>query len=117
MRRIRKLLYVAKPYNYGLHVPAMLDTGVWSPIFARLTKLQIVAEQPLTQKHWVGAASLEYKVVGWCRWFEPNLKYIAEQLSPSVYVEIDHNDMQETKSLVRNYLPNRHFVVHTGEGD
>lgn len=47
IRRIGRTQVVMKPESVTYRRMLMIDTTLWSPVFAQLTKLSIVAQQPL----------------------------------------------------------------------
>ena len=116
IQRIRKLRIIVQ--DAGCQYPDRVpDYELWSPILARLTKLQIVAKQPLEQRGYYGAPSLESEVKKWVNWFGPMLSYIAGKISNNLCVEMDYDDRRETDVLVNEHLPGRHRKVRTIDGD
>lgn len=49
----------------GLFYGDMLDSTLWSPILANLTKLSIVAQQPLQVRTYFTAPSSEHQMEEW----------------------------------------------------
>jgi hypothetical protein len=75
IRRIRKMQVVMQPQ--GVSYGRMLDSTLWSPILAELTKLSIVAQQPLQARAYFNPASFEQEMEEWMEWLRAILQYIA----------------------------------------
>ena len=112
--RMRRMVFVIKPHriDYG----CMLDSTLWSPILAKLTKLSIVAQQP-PQGPYHSSPTFEQVMEKWTEWLRAILQYIARQLSSSCIVEADDDDWKGTSTLMRENLPNGYRKVQTLAGD
>ena len=115
IRRIRKVQVVMRPQ--GCFYRHMLDSRLWSPILANLTKLSIVAQQPLQGRPKYGVPSFEQRIGEWMEWLRAILQYITRQLPSSCIVEVDDDDGRETSTLMRECLPSGYRKVQTLTGD
>ena len=95
----------------------MLDSTLWSPILAKLTKLSIVAQQPLEAQIYFNAPSFEEEMEEWMEWLRAILQYFARQLPSSCIVEVDDDDRKETSTIIRECLPSGYRKVQTLAGD
>lgn len=82
----------------GVSYGRMLDSTLWSPVLAELTKLSIVAQQPLQAGTYFNAPSFEQEMEEWMEWLRAILQYIASQLPSSCIVEADDDDRKETST-------------------
>lgn len=112
---LRKIQIVLQPL--GCFHDRRLDSTLWFPIFAGLTRLSIVAQQPLQAQRYYRAPPLEQDVQLWVTWARTVLQYIVPQLSNSCIIEVDHDNRKETSALMRECLPTGYREVHTLEGD
>ena len=115
IRRIRKMQVVMQPQ--GVFYGHMLDSTLWSPILAELTKLSIVAQQPLQARTCFNAPSFEQEIEEWTEWLRAILQYIVRQLPSSCIVEADDDDRKETSAVMRQSLPSDYRKVQTLAGD
>ncbi len=89
----------------GVSYGRMLDSTLWSPILAELTKLSIVAQQPLQARTYFNAPSFKQEMEEWMEWLRAILQYIAHQLPSSCIVEADDDDRKGTSTPMRDCLP------------
>jgi len=114
--RIRKLCVIMQ--DSGCQYPNdMPDMTLWSPILARLTRLVVVAKQPLEPRTYWNAPSFESELREWESWFGATVGYISQQVPSTVVVEVDDDDRAETDALVKKYFADRHRKVCTIRGD
>ncbi len=113
--RIRKIQIVLQPLGC-LH-GRTLDFTLWSPIFARLMKLTIVAQNPSEAPEFYRVPTSEQAMQQWMAWARSVLQYIVPQLSTSCIIEVDDGDRKETSALMKDCLPTGYRGVHTSEGD
>ena len=113
--RIRRMEVVMQPYrnDYG----STLDSTLWSPILAKLTKLSIVAAQPRLHPETFGKNLHEQQMEKWTGWLKAVLQCIAPQLSSSCIVEVDDNYSKETRIVMKECLPSGFRNVQTLAGD
>lgn len=116
MQKIRKIQFVMRPPS-TISYRHKLDSTLWSPILGRLTRLSVVAKQPLVVRIYINEPSLEQTIEGWIEWLRTTLQYIASQLSNSCIVEVDDDDRRQTSTLVRECLPSGYRKVQTLAGD
>ena len=114
-RRIRKLQVVMRPQ--GCFYGRMLDSTLWSPLLANLTKLSIVAQQPLQARMYYNAPSFEHDMEEWMGWLRVILQYISRELRSSCVIEVDDDVRSETSILMKEYFPRGYRKVQTLEGD
>ena len=113
--RMRRMQFVMQPQ--GVSYGRMLESTLWSPIFANLTKLSIVAQQPLQPQDNYNAPPFEHEMQKWTQWLRAVLQYTVRQLSSSCTVEVDDDDMEETSLVMRESLPGGFRKVQTLAGD
>jgi len=89
----------------GVSHGRMLDSTLWSLVLAKLTKLLIVAQQPLQARTYFNAPSFEQEMEEWMEWLRVILQYIVRQLPSSCIVEADDDGRKETSTLMRECLP------------
>lgn len=91
--------------------------GLEDSILARLTKLEIVAALPRPSKRYPGAERVRAARERWLKGFEELIEYIARATSPTLVVEVDDNDQEQTTAIVNRYLGKRCRKVQTDSGD
>ena len=113
--RMRRMQFVMQPQ--GVDYGRMLDSTLWSPILANLTKLSIVAQQPLEPQKYYNAPPFEQDMEKWTQWLRAVLQYTARQISSSCIIEVDDDDREETSLVMRESLPSGYRKVQTLAGD
>ena len=113
--RMRRMEFFMQPrcINYG----RIMDTTLWSPILANLTKLSIVAEQPDRAQQYDTVPPFEKVMKKWLEWLRSNLQCIATHLSPSCVVEVDDDDRKEASTVMGEIFPSGYRKVQTLTGD
>ncbi|KAI9858187.1 MAG: hypothetical protein M1813_007836 [Trichoglossum hirsutum] len=96
-QRIRRLPIVLQD-TFDHTAPPYFDSQIWPQIFANLTKLCIVAEQPLEPS--------KQKMDEWLTWLKHVLQCVNQYVSSGSVVEVDDDDREETSSLVKECLRN-----------
>ena len=114
-RRMRALQVLMMPsgINYG----RVLDSAIFSPVLANLSRLTIVAQQPLQARTYYGAPTFEQDMQEWIGWLRVILQYITSQLPKSCVVEVDDDDQKETSAVMREFLPINYRKIQTLQGD
>lgn len=115
IQKIRKLQVVMQPE--GFFYGRILDSGLWSPILAGLSRFAIVAQQPLQAQTYFSEHSFKRDMKNWIGWVRPMLEYMIPQLSGSCVIEVDDDDREETSDLIRKCIPNGYRKVKTLTGD
>ncbi|KAF2493097.1 hypothetical protein BU16DRAFT_71323 [Lophium mytilinum] len=117
--RIRKVWIVLSDKGYDND--KMPGVEVWGPVFAGLTKLVIVAKQPiLPESEVVNALILnQYQNIAdtWAVWCDRMIEFVAQNVRYNLVVELDDNDREDTGAVMMRYFPNRHRMVKTVYGD
>ena len=105
LQRIRKMqvVMIPQPSPY----PCMLDPKLWVPALANLTRLFIVAQQPMHPP------TFGHQIEDWVGWLRAVLQHIASQLPTSCIVEVDDDCKNETSALMKEYLPAGYRKVQT----
>jgi hypothetical protein len=114
-QRIRRLQLLAShgipfyesPLDLNRHVPPPILESL-APILASLTRLYIVAEQPLGS---------ERETQKWLTQLKFVLEYVNQYVSSRATIEVDDNNMEETSELVKKCFPNGYRKVRTQTGD
>lgn len=102
----------------GIDYGRTLDSTLWSPILANLTKLSIVAAQPVVAyPPFFGKITSEQDLEEWTGWLKAILQCIVGQLSSSCIVEVDNGNKEETSIVMRECLPSGYRNVQTLAGD
>ena len=122
VERIRRMEIVTpsrtdRPYPYPRFDIAnfnyKLDSGIWSPFLANLTKLSIVVNQPLQIRPPRKAPKMKKGL----EWLRINLQNISSHLSRSCIVEVDDDDRKETRAVMGESFPGGYRKVQTLAGD
>ena len=90
-----------------------LDSKLWSPFLANLTKLSIVVQQPLRYRPYYKAPPMKKGL----KWLRVNLQEIASHLPRSCIVEVDDDNREETRALMGESFPGGYRKVQTLSGD
>jgi hypothetical protein len=114
-RKIRKLQIVVFSMSCLFAPCPTLDGGFWSPILAQLTRLSIVAAQPLRIYH--RAPWFNQDMKNWVEWARTVLQFVAQRLHSSCIVEVDDDDREETSALIKEFFPGGYRKVRTRAGD
>ena len=120
LRRIRKVQLVMTAFGALRHTT--VDWTSWMPILTNLTRLTIVAQQPLNYwsydnpKLWEDSME-KCSMESWTAWLEMLLANIGGQLPASCMVEVDHDHAKETNTLIEQYFPNKYRYTNTWIGD
>jgi hypothetical protein len=117
IQRIRHLRLVAQPMGICYPETLKLETQLWVPLLTDLNRLCLVAQQPLQARGYYNAPSLEEDMGEWVAWLEPILQYLAGKIAKANIVEIDDNDLVETRELVQKYFSPGYKKVKTITGD
>ena len=121
IRRLQLLACHGIPFYISLfdpdhHVlPPILES--LAPILANLTRLYIVAQQPLRARTFDNASRLERGMRNWLTTLKPVLECVNQYVSSRATIEVDDNDMEETSELVKKCFPNGYRKVRTQTGD
>ena len=91
----------------------MLDSKIWSPFLANLTKLSIVVKPPFQSRTHNKALKKEKGL----EWLRINLQDIASHLIHSCIVEVDDDNSEETKAVLGESFPGGYRKVQTLLGD
>jgi len=102
-RKLRKMQIVIQPC--GLSYGRTPNCTPWSPILAGLTKLSIVAQQPLSAHIDRNAPWFQERMETWKDWLRAVLQCIASQLQNCCIVEVDDDDKKETSDPDETTLP------------
>jgi hypothetical protein len=94
-----------------------IDDRLWVPLLTDLTRLCLVAQQPLRAVGYYNAPSLEEDMREWVAWLEPILRYLARIIPKPSIVEVDHNHLTETGELVEKCFPSGYEIIQTVTGD
>ena len=116
MQRIRRLQLFVRA-NISCGPPLKLNPYISPPILASLTRLYIVAWQPLEAKTFNNAPRLEREMHKWPTELKLVLEYVNQYVSSRATIEVDDNDMGETSELVKKCFPNGYRKVRTRTGD
>lgn len=114
-RKIRKMQIVIQPC--GLSYGRTPNYTPWSPILASLTKLSIVAQQPLSAHIDRNAPWFQERMETWKDWLRAVLQCIASQLQNCCIVEVDDDDKKEASDLMKLCFPSGYRKVQTLAGD
>ena len=115
IQRIRRMHLVMRPC--GISYGKLLDPTLWSPLLANLTKLTIMAQQPLVARTYYDAPPFEKELKEWTDWTTAVLQYIGRRLPTTCTIEVDDDDKQETSTLMKEHFPQGYQKVHTRLGD
>ncbi|KAI4214025.1 MAG: hypothetical protein LQ351_003429 [Letrouitia transgressa] len=117
IRKMRKVQFFITPQRIPYY--GMPNATFWSPVFAGLNRLSIVAAQPSETRMYPNATSfsLEQEVEEWIKWLRGILQCTARQLPSSCIVEVDTSDREETSTLMKECLPSGYRNVQTCTGD
>ena len=116
--RVRKMEIIT-PSRFGyppfetVNYKYKLDSKLWSPFLANLTKLSIVVQQPLRFRPLYPALPMKRQL----KWLRVTLQDIASHLTRSCIVEVDDNDSEETRVLMGESFPGGYRKVQTLSGD
>lgn len=122
-QRIRRLQLVALHdmtfYSslHDLHHHILRPIPILPPILANLTRLYIVAQQPLKTRTFDNDPRPKREMHKWLTYLEPVLEYVNQYVPSRATIEVDDNDMEETSELIKKYLPNGYRKVRTRIGD
>lgn len=116
VRRIRILLDVDVD-GYDDADGVGLVAGLDSSVLARLTKLEIVAALPGLSKRYPSVERVRAAREKWLKGFGELIGYIAGATSPTLVIEVDDNDQEQTTAIVNRYLGRRCRKVQTDSGD
>lgn len=121
IRRLQLSAYHSIPYyvslldlNRRILLPLLESLA---PILASLTRLYIVAQQPLEARTFDNAPKLEREMHKWLTQLKRVLECVNQYVSSRATIEVDDNDMEETSELVKKCLPNGYRKVRTRTGD
>jgi hypothetical protein len=117
IQRIRHLRLVAQPMGICYPETLKIETQLWVPLLADLNRLCLVVPQPLKARGYYNAPNLEEDMREWVAWLEPILQYLAGDIAKAGIVEIDDNDLVETRELVQKYFSPGYKQVKTITGD
>ena len=106
-----------KPEGLTYRRMLMIDTTLWSPIFAQLTKLSIVAQQPLGARIHSNEPPFKREMQGWMEWLRVSLQYVVRQLPTFCVIEMDDDDEIETSTPMERCLPSGYRKAQTLVGD
>jgi hypothetical protein len=99
MRRLQVSM-LAGAYNYN----GMLDSVLWSPIQAGLTKLSIMARHPLQAKGDHNAPGWQEEMDLQTKWLRPIVANMVQQVLSPCIIEVDDDNRKETSALIKEYL-------------
>lgn len=116
VRKIRILLDMDTDGDCDLGGPGLI-VGLDDSVLARLTKLEIVAALPRASKRYPSAERVRAARETWLKGFEELMRYIAGAISPTLVIEVDDNDQEQTTAIVNRYLGKRFRKVQTDSGD
>ncbi|TID13679.1 C2H2 finger domain transcription factor [Venturia nashicola] len=116
VRRIRILLDVDVDGDDDLE-GVNLVAGLDSAILARLTKLEIVAAMPGLSRRYPSEERVRAAREKWVKGFEELIDYIAKATSPTLIIDVDDNDQEQTTVIVNRHLGKRCRKVRTDSGD
>tara|TARA_R110002003_G_scaffold3252_1_gene25004 strand:- start:259 stop:675 length:417 start_codon:yes stop_codon:yes gene_type:complete len=94
-----------------------IESRLWLPLLTDLNRLSLVAQQPLQVRGYFNAPSLEEDMRELVAWLKPILHYLAGKIATADIVEIDDNDLVETRELVQKYFSPGYKKVKTITGD
>jgi hypothetical protein len=117
-QRIRRLqLFVH--FNYiSCTMPLSQSLHILRPTLASLTRLYIVALQPLLgATNCDNAPMLEQEMHKWLTNCKAILEYVNQHVSSRATIEVDNNEKEETSELAKKCLSNGYRNVRTGFGD
>ncbi|KAE9989935.1 hypothetical protein EG327_002077 [Venturia inaequalis] len=106
VRRIRLLLDVDVDGDDDLD-ELRLVAGLDGSVLARLTKLEIVAALPGLSKRYPSAELVRAAREKWLKGFEELIEYIARATSPTLVIEVDDNDQEQTTAIYSTNYKNR----------
>lgn len=124
--RIRHLLLVSRPYRYDRGLLSGLEFVIWSPILANLTKLCIVAQEPLPgcffNPLWDDVpdgsqTTLKKLLDDWAISLKAIFVFINQHLSKDMVVLVDDGSREYTTKLIRQCLSNNTKSVKIRLGD
>ena len=115
MQKIRKMEIILP--SSGYLDDYKVDFALWSPIFANLTMVSIIAEQPLQSETLPAGGSFELEIEEWTQILSSVLILLARNLPRSCVIQVDDGDRKETTSLTKEYLPPGYQNVQTETGD
>ncbi|OCL13537.1 hypothetical protein AOQ84DRAFT_104920 [Glonium stellatum] len=100
-QRIRRLRLLGHDLDLFYWKPATIESPIWPPILANLTRLHIVMQEPV-RLIWLPGLfeepySFEQEAGEWLAWLKPILEYVNQHLSSRAVVEVDHGNKEETR--------------------
>lgn len=116
VRKIRILLDIDTDGDSDLGGPELI-VGLDDSVLARLTKLEVVAALPRVSKRYPSAERVRVAREKWLKGFEELIRYIAGATSPTLVIEVDDNEQEQTNAIVNRYLGKRFRKVQTDSGD
>jgi len=97
--------------------PMKFNSQLWIPLFTDLSQFCLVAQQPLQAGGYYNAPSLEDDMREWVAWLEPILRYLAQNITETIIVGIDDNNLVETGEVVQKCFRSGYTKVQTVAGD
>ncbi|QDS76259.1 hypothetical protein FKW77_001492 [Venturia effusa] len=116
VRKIRVLLDVDVD-NEANSTSTQLVAGFEDPVLARMTKIEIVAALPRLSGRYPNMDQVDVAQEIWLGRFEELIRCIARATSPTLIIEIDDNNQEQTSAIVYRYLGTRCRKVQTDSGD
>jgi hypothetical protein len=117
IRRIRHLRLVAQPMGICYPETLKIETQLWVPLPRDLNRLCLVAQQLLQARGYYNARNLEEEKGEWVAWLEPILQYLGGIIAKTNIVEIDDNELVETRELMQKNFSPGYRKVKTITGD
>jgi hypothetical protein len=115
--RIRRLQFVIRPEGVSWVPSLRLDSTIWPRIFSNLTKLCIVAQQPLRLPRYFSDYDPSIDMNHWLAGLKRALEWIRQHISSDLFVEVDDDDREETSEVIMEYFPDGYKKVRTRTGD
>lgn len=115
--RIRRLQVVIRPEGVSWVPSLRLDPTIWPRIFSNLTKLCIVAQQPLRLPRYFSDYDPCIDMNHWLAGLKRALESIRQHISSGLLVEVDDDDREETSEVIMAYFSDGYKKVRTRTGD
>lgn len=107
-KKMTKILLVLRPTGASYNIPFRMDPNVWNDTLDGLSKLWIIAEQPMppSDQTWreIRTATENLK---WTTWLISILHYLSQTMSEKVEIGVDANGEKATGNIIKSYLPNQ----------
>jgi len=116
LSRVRKVQFFAD--TKGVFYGHLLEVETWAPFLAQLSWVSIIAAgNHHNRSYGEGNALYVKEVKQWTKWLAPAMECFEEYLSKDCYLEIDDNNVKETRAVIETCFGQRYRKVENPDAD